>query len=1713
MGGSILRSLFTVGVCALALAASSGMAQDLPMSAAGPAKEQELVVIPQDWRETHPFSARFPDTEGAEHVIDLAAMRFATDPLVTLAGRKTFREPDLATFPPSQVRQAFAVGKRDLFIVQATDPKAQTVLRRWLERVRIPILGYVPHEAYLVRLDERAHSLLSAQEAVFWIGLFQPAYRVAPDLDFILEADPGHGLKLLLRLDLEAYPSEEDVRAMVGSVPDAAVVEVARTRRDWIVRVDGPVTLARTFSVRPGCLWVERFVDIQPHNSMARTSAPVPTGRGASAGPILDVEDVWARGIRGEGQIAAAADSGLSTGNNTTPDSLHFDFGQVGSATNPMRVIKGYVLNNRSTWDDNQLAGGGHGTHTSGSIVGNGFRSGSNPADDDYATGYAGIAPKAEFVFQSIMQSGGGFSVPADLNKLFYQPYKDGARVHSNSWGSAVAGQYTAASQTLDEFVWDHPDMVITFSAGNSGEDGTRWNGSTCAATGRPIDGVVDTDSIGAPGTAKNCITVGASENYRPNFVYQLSAGGTCNPPGSFDQRAWGWGWCFTVDPILSDKMCDNASGMAAFSSRGPTDDVRFKPDLVAPGAAIASTRTDVNQGYEDWGECEIPAAYEPYYVNMGGTSMSNPLTAGAATLVRQYFVDGWHANGSDVTESIPVPALGFNPSAALVKATLINGAWDMAPGQYGSTSPQPEVPPTWDVAASRDFPNNAEGYGRVDVEGSLFPHAGWGRNASRRTLVRDVAAGIGTGGRSSHSYSVSSSADPLIATLVWTDPSPISPVGNRLVNNLDLEVTSPSGRQYTTNRVNTYVTAPTPFVRDTRNNVEQVKVTAPETGTWTIDVYGTNVPGTGVGGTTTQPFALVVSAVSCVTPGAPVGVAAVANGNNRIDVSWSITGAAQYHVYRGTASGSATTLVGTVGGTSFADTTVAAGTTYFYVVRSASASGCESAASAEVSATAGGSCWLGPDFAGLASVTFSAPSTCGLGLSWAAATASCGGPVSYSVYRDTFSAFTPGPAYRIAAGLAGTSFTDSGALAPGATYYYVVRATDEGNGVEETNTIRRSGRVLSGTVTVINETFAAGNPPAGWAVVDGGTGTQTWTTTNPGRRTVSSPLVAPVAIIDSLKDGTGYTQDDSLISPAFSALGATAVSLTFDTYYNHYVSRSTAYVDASADGGNSWSNVVTWTATQAAGTKTFDITSLAAGSANVKVRFRYVGGSANYWLVDNVRVAVSGSCWVASKPAQFFTARSASGANLLEWQNPANSSLYNSALVRFRTDTFPTSTSDGTEVTCPDQDGFPIAYNSCTHPGLTDGTTYFYSLFMYDGGGVASSRRTTAATPFDTTGAHKWSYSTGAASLAPPGVLPGAIGTGAVFALSNDRALHAMNPTDAGGGWPRSGTFDWTPAAMNGPAQHRPPVVPLPAGPRVFLASQDGYAYAVNAATGAVVWTSVKLGDVLQANPAGFFSDLRGDLDLLFVGTRNATSANALYALNPATGMEVARFDNGEGAGAVGIITGITVDYATERVYFTSRAAGVGSSDTLWCLDASSGSSLDKLWSLDVGDIDGGPVLHLGRVYVGTNSGAVHAIDPTLPAPQLKWTYSGSSGHGAVKGYVFPHFGSSPLRLYFATTSEVWAIEDNGDSASLAWSAGTVSNPSTPLYVLGTSHLLVGSGNGTLYQLATGNGAVTGSLSLGTSALGSPTRDTVNELIHVGSTAGVLHTVALPLP
>jgi hypothetical protein len=85
-----------------------------------------------------------------------------------------------------------------------------------------------------------------------------------------------------------------------------------------------------------------------------------------------------------------------------------------------------------------------------------------------------GMARDARLYFVDAGKNDGGVYTPDDLNDL-YQPSYTGnlagaARISSNSWGSTVnVGYYTLASMQTDQFVWNHPNYLIAFAAGNYG--------------------------------------------------------------------------------------------------------------------------------------------------------------------------------------------------------------------------------------------------------------------------------------------------------------------------------------------------------------------------------------------------------------------------------------------------------------------------------------------------------------------------------------------------------------------------------------------------------------------------------------------------------------------------------------------------------------------------------------------------------------------------------------------------------------------------------------------------------------------------------------------------------------------------------------------------------------------------------------------------------------------------------------------------------------------------------------------------------------------------------------------------------------------------------------------------------------------------------------------------------------------------------------------
>ena len=239
---------------------------------------------------------------------------------------------------------------------------------------------------------------------------------------------------------------------------------------------------------------------------------------------------------------------------------------------------------------------------------------------------------------------------------------------------------------------------------------------------------------------------------------------------------------------------------LLAFSSRGPAANHRVRPDVVAPGTAILSTKSRVATG-TGWG----PYPHDPRFFYDGGTSMATPLVAGGAAVVRQFLLSRQHNS----------------PSAALVKAMLINGAKPIH-GQY--------APP--EVGAP---PDNSQGFGRIDLSATVGPY-----QHGTAVVYKDEATTLDTGESEDTQQSVTA-GQTLKVTLVWTDPA-----GDALQNDLDLVVKTPDGQELHGN-----VAAGAPGF-DRSNNVEQVVVPNIAAGTATITVRAFRA-------VTPQSYALVV--------------------------------------------------------------------------------------------------------------------------------------------------------------------------------------------------------------------------------------------------------------------------------------------------------------------------------------------------------------------------------------------------------------------------------------------------------------------------------------------------------------------------------------------------------------------------------------------------------------------------------------------------------------------------------------------------------------------------------------------------------------------------------------------------------------------------------------------------------------------------------------
>jgi hypothetical protein len=623
-------------------------------------------------------------------------------------------------------------GEEAYYLVQLagkpTEPRRKAVTSAGGE-----LVAYMPDDTYIVRATPEAASALSSSPEITWVGPYHPAYKFSPTIGTHAFKDPKRASDSFLTLMVRVFRDPDGTARAIGAL-GGEVMETVDDGLQKILVVHAARELPREIARIPDVWWIEEKPEFYLMNDTTKWVVQSNVSGGTP---------VWDNGIHGEDEIVGVMDSGLDYNSCWFRET-------GGAAPGPShRKVISYSTYGGVPYDGCDV---GHGTHVCGTLAGD--QSYVNAGNYDYN----GMAYGAKLIMQDVGADDewscavGEIAVPASCAAAYTDAYNLGARIHSNSWGS-TENSYDSYAAGVDGFMWQHPDFLIVFAAGNSGPGAS---------------------SVTFPGTAKNCVTVGA----------------THRPP---DQ-----------------------STIASYSSRGPASDTRLKPTVVAPGGEAGYSY--VNSADNDTGNppaqtCNV--ASSPFQ----GTSMATPAVAGCAALVRQYFREGWYPSGAET------PADGFGPSAALVKAALVNSGADIG---------------------SADVPNNNEGWGRVLLDDVLYFDGD-----ARELKVEDETTGVSQGGSFTYELDVETGSVPLEITLVWTDYPASAGAAIAIQNNLDLTVTAPGGTAYKGN-VMSGGQSISGGSYDTRNVEEGVRFASPAVGTYTVRVDGTTVPHS------PQPFAIV---------------------------------------------------------------------------------------------------------------------------------------------------------------------------------------------------------------------------------------------------------------------------------------------------------------------------------------------------------------------------------------------------------------------------------------------------------------------------------------------------------------------------------------------------------------------------------------------------------------------------------------------------------------------------------------------------------------------------------------------------------------------------------------------------------------------------------------------------------------------------------------
>ena len=700
-------------------------------------------------------------------------------------------------------------------LVQFMGPIADA-WEKQLSATGVKVLQYIPNNAYAVLADAEGRAALGefqrSNSVVRVAETLQPIYKLAGGLPARARAGLDGTKELDVTVMLAKHASNGNSKAAIqalnlaGTSPRWANSLEFETLRLRVRETDIEklAQIADVFAIGPyyapermdeiqgqiiaGNTSIDGSGDVQPSGIGYRAWL---TSRGFSTNPA-------------DYPIVDVVDDGLGTGiaaNGAGDETLTLNGDGV---TTRVQSIFNCTADAAGAGFAGGDSGDGHG-HINVSIVGGYDDRGDAvgiqfPFEDlgGYLRGQ-GINPWARLAGTKIFGRGtiggkGAYSIVncANTDEGVIRSSQDrGAAITSNSWGcgnpACLADNYDASSRAYDIGTRDSDlvqaglqPMIHIFAAGNGGSGAS---------------------TVGTPGAAKNVITVGASENYRE----------------SDESGAWTDG-CGT-----GPTGADDAMDIIGFSSRGPVEGGRIKPELIAPGTHIHGTASS-SPNYDGTGTCDQfrPGA-QTVFAASSGTSHSTPAIAGVTSLVYRYLQTSY----------------GITPSAAMAKAYL------MAHPTYLTG-----------VSGNGNLPTNAQGFG--------MPNLGGAFDATTDRVLRDQQDVLdATGQIATFNRNVQSTGKPLRIALAWSDaPGPVA--ADPKVNNLNLEV-DVGGNTYRGN-VFTGQFSSTGGVADANNNYEAVFLPAGISGPIQIRVIGANIPGDGIPGSgdgTDQDFALVCS--NCV--------------------------------------------------------------------------------------------------------------------------------------------------------------------------------------------------------------------------------------------------------------------------------------------------------------------------------------------------------------------------------------------------------------------------------------------------------------------------------------------------------------------------------------------------------------------------------------------------------------------------------------------------------------------------------------------------------------------------------------------------------------------------------------------------------------------------------------------------------------------------------